>query len=137
MVVKLNTKQIGLNKAIGVKATVGNTDLANRMLIDLLELNSKFEDVDEGDDSVDTMLQSLKAEREITDKSLAFLQKVLKLDDQQVEKVKNHVDFAGLSSYLNYVCYRIKGMSEEEYRAAMKEPTPKADAPESGAKSSN
>lgn len=127
MVVKLNTKPIGLTKSINVKANVRNVDLADEMLIRMLELDSKFAEID--DDSPNAMLESLKMERDFTAKAMGFLKTILKLDDKQVDKVAEHVDFKGLGSYIPYVCNRIKGMSEKDYQEAMKESAPKETAP--------
>lgn len=119
MTVEIRTTQIGLKKPINVHANLKNVDKADEMMIALLSLNVDMDEADQAEDPDDSMkatLNALKKEREFTKKSLNFLQDVLSLSDKQMETVRDHIDYTVLGQYLNYVCGRIKGMSEEAFK---------------------
>lgn len=123
MTVKLRTTQIGLKKPIEVHANLKNVDKADEMMIALLSLNVDMDEADQTEDPDDSMkatLNALKKEREFTKKSLNFLQDVLGLSDKQMETVRDHIDYEVLGQYLNYVCGRIKGMSEDAFKKESK-----------------
>lgn len=123
MTVKLRTTQIGLKKPIEVHANLKNVDKADEMMIALLSLNVEMDEagqMDDQDESLKANLNALKKEREFTQKSLTFLQDVLKLSDKQMDVVKEHVDYTVLGQYLNYVCGRIKGISEDAFKEDVK-----------------
>lgn len=132
MVVKLNTKEIGLAKPINVHATVDTVDLADQMMIKMLELDDQVASIADNDDQTKGMLETLKLERSFTKGSMDFLQKVLRLSDKQVQQVRGRIDYQTLGNYISYVCQRLKGMSEKAYQearseqeSAPKEPAPK------------
>lgn len=123
MTVKLRTTQIGLKKPIEVHANLKNVDKADEMMIALLSLNVEMDEADQVEDPGESMkatVNALKKEREFTKKSLAFLQDVLKLTNKQIDVVTEHVDYTILGEYLNYVCGRIKGMSEDAFKKESK-----------------
>lgn len=122
MVVKIRTTQIGLKKPINVKATLSNVDKADEMMISLLSLNVDLEEEGQDDsgteekDQTKVAIENLKKERAFTEKAVSFLQDILKLTDKQIQTVKETVDYNTLGKYLNYVCGRIKGISEEAFK---------------------
>lgn len=122
MVVKIRTTQIGLKKPINVKATLSNVDKADEMMISLLSLNVDLEEEGQDDsgteekDQTKVAIENLKKERAFTEKAVSFLQDILKLTDKQIQTVKETVDYSTLGEYLNYVCGRIKGISEEAFK---------------------
>lgn len=122
MVVKIRTTQIGLKKPINVKATLSNVDKADEMMISLLSLNVDLEEDGQDDsgteekDQTKVAIENLKKERAFTEKAVSFLQDILKLTDKQIQTVKETVDYSTLGEYLNYVCGRIKGISEEAFK---------------------
>lgn len=122
MVVKIRTTQIGLKKPINVKATLSNVDKADEMMISLLSLNVDLEEEGQDDsgteekDQTKVAIENLKKERAFTKKAVSFLQDILKLTDKQIQIVKETVDYSTLGEYLNYVCGRIKGISEEAFK---------------------
>lgn len=124
MVVKIRTTQIGLKKPINVHANLKNVDKADEMMIALLSLNVDMDEADQAEDDEESLsktLDALKKEREFTKKALNFLQNVLGLSDKQMDTVEEHADFTILGQYLNYVCGRIKGMSEEAFKESAQE----------------
>lgn len=122
MVVKIRTTQIGLKKPINVKATLSNVDKADEMMISLLSLNVDLKEEgqdDSGNEEKDqnkVAIENLQKERAFTKKAVSFLQDILKLSDKQIQTVKETIDYRTLGEYLNYVCGRIKGMSEEAFK---------------------
>ena len=81
MVVKLKTGKIGLKNPVNVHANLTNVDKADEMMIALLSLNVAMEEADQSTGSEDSMNQTLvmlKKERDFVQKSLKFLQDVLK-----------------------------------------------------------
>lgn len=122
MVLKIRTTQIGLKKPINVKATLSNVDKADEMMISLLSLNVDLEEEGQDDsgteekDQTKVAIENLKKERAFTKKAVSFLQDILKLTDKQIQTVKETVDYSTLGEYLNYVCGRIKGISEEAFK---------------------
>lgn len=122
MVVKIRTTQIGLKKPINVKATLSNVDKADEMMISLLSLNVDLEEEGQDDsgteekDQTKVAIENLKKERAFNKKAVSFLQDILKLTDKQIQTVKETVDYSTLGEYLNYVCGRIKGISEEAFK---------------------
>lgn len=122
MVVKIRTTQIGLKKPINVKATLSNVDKADEMMISLLSLDVDLEEEGQDDsgteekDQTKVAIENLKKERAFNKKAVSFLQDILKLTDKQIQTVKETVDYNTLGKYLNYVCGRIKGISEEAFK---------------------
>ncbi|WP_270529531.1 phage tail tube assembly chaperone [Limosilactobacillus vaginalis] len=122
MVVKIRTTQIGLKKPINVKATLSNVDKADEMMISLLSLDVDLEEEGQDDsgteekDQTKVAIENLKKERAFNKKTVSFLQDILKLTDKQIQTVKETVDYNTLGEYLNYVCGRIKGISEEAFK---------------------
>lgn len=122
MVVKIRTTQIGLKKPINVKATLSNVDKADEMMISLLSLDVDLEEEGQDDsgteekDQTKVAIENLKKERAFNKKTVSFLQDILKLTDKQIQTVKETVDYSTLGEYLNYVCGRIKGISEEAFK---------------------
>lgn len=109
MVVKINTKKIGLNKPIGVHASLGVVDKVDEMMIEMLQLQSHIPQGD-GQEGEEATIKYLQFERDFTQKCLVFLKDVLKLSDKQINVVKNTIEFKDLGTYIVYVCNRIKGI---------------------------
>lgn len=77
---KLNTKALGLKKPITVAATVKNTRLASQIMIKALEFEDQTPDADD-------MVTTLKLEQELLDEQVKFLQIVMKLSEEQMNKI--------------------------------------------------
>lgn len=131
---KLNTKALGLKKPITVAATVKNTRLASQIMIKALEFEDQTPDADD-------MVTTLKLEQELLDELVKFLQIVMKLSEEQMNKILDHIDFRDLVNYTSYVCQRIKGMSEGSYRKLVEElkktPAEETEEPSNGKSTSS
>ncbi|GKT04431.1 phage tail tube assembly chaperone [Furfurilactobacillus entadae] len=146
MTIKLKAKEIGINKLIEVKPTISVVDMADEMMIKLLQMDEDDarEEVEEAKKEKDkkeltpeeqksldkkdrlNMVKSIQKERDFTKESFDFLQTTLKLTDKQVDHAKESIEFDGLGEYLMYVIGRIKGRSDADFELDKKVEAEKA-----------
>lgn len=103
--IKLNTRSLGLSKPITILPSVKWQLRSNGLII------AASKSVDKED-----VIEAMEANNDYMIKGLNFLAELLKLDEKQVDKLEESIDDQTLGEYLAYVNYRLKGMSEKQYR---------------------
>lgn len=133
MTIKINTKLLGIKGPIEIKPTVGLTEEATNIMIEMLESEvqsdnySKDKDIDEENlseeerqkieqDNLKKMLEEAKKSQATLNHMLDFIGTTLKLTETQFKKVKNTISENELGQYIAYLVQRIQGMSEEQIK---------------------
>ncbi|MCT3020881.1 hypothetical protein EFN12_03710 [Pediococcus pentosaceus] len=133
MTIKINTKLLGIKGPIEIKPTVGLTEEATNIMIEMLESEvqsdnySKDKDIDEENlseeerqkieqDNLKKMLEEAKKSQATLNHMLDFIGTTLKLTEAQFKKVKNTISENELGQYIAYLVQRIQGMSEEQIK---------------------
>lgn len=131
MTIKINTKPLGIKGPIEIKPTVGLTEEATNIMIEMLESEVQSgdhsKDIDEENlsneerqklerDGLKKMLEEAKKARATLNHMLDFIRTVLKLTESQFKKVKNTINENELGQYIAYLVQRIQGMSEEQIK---------------------
>ncbi|NME25118.1 hypothetical protein HF867_09745 [Lactobacillus salivarius] len=126
MMVKINTKKLGLNKPVFVKVTVKKIKLADMMMNKLLKLGIEQDRTEllkerdiSNEDFVNNAIKMNNMEIEFADSAFDFLQKALNLSNKERDLAEDNLTFEELGNYINYVIMRIKGQSEEDIKAMM------------------
>lgn len=131
MTIKINTKLLGIKGPIEIKPTVGLTEEATNIMIEMLESEVQSDnyskDIDEENlseeerqkieqDNLKKMLEEAKKSQATLNHMLDFIGTTLKLTESQFKKVKNTISENELGQYIAYLVQRIQGMSEEQIK---------------------
>ncbi|MCI2960631.1 phage tail assembly chaperone [Pediococcus pentosaceus] len=131
MTIKINTKLLGIKGPIEIKPTVGLTEEATNIMIEMLESEVQSDnyskDIDEENlseeerqkieqDNLKKMLEEAKKSQATLNHMLDFIGTTLKLTEAQFKKVKNTISENELGQYIAYLVQRIQGMSEEQIK---------------------
>lgn len=131
MTIKINTKVIGIKGPIEIKPTVGLTEEATNVMIEMLESqvqsDNQIHDVDEKNlsdeekqkieqENLKNMLKEAKDKQAITNHMLDFIKNTLKLTETQIKKVKYTINDNELGQFIAYLVQRIQGFSEEQIK---------------------
>ncbi|MDB8867682.1 phage tail tube assembly chaperone [Pediococcus acidilactici] len=131
MTIKINTKVIGIKGPIEIKPTVGLTEEATNVMIEMLESEVQSDNhsnvVDEGNlsdeekqkieqENLKNMLKEAKDKQAITNHMLDFIKNTLKLTETQIKKVKYTINDNELGQFIAYLVQRIQGFSEEQIK---------------------
>lgn len=131
MTIKINTKPLGIKGPIEVKPTVGLTEEATNIMIEMLESEVQSDNhsnvVDEGNlsdeekqkieqENLKNMLKEAKDKQAITNHMLDFIKNTLKLTETQIKKVKYTINDNELGQFIAYLVQRIQGFSEEQIK---------------------
>lgn len=131
MTIKINTKPLGIKGPIEVKPTVGLTEEATNIMIEMLESEVQSDNhsnvVDEGNlsdeekqkieqENLKNMLKEAKDKQAITNHMLDFIKNTLKLTETQIKKVKYTINDNELGQFIAYLVQRIQGASEEQIK---------------------
>lgn len=100
--VKLSTKQLGLDGEVEVKGTI-----RTQLKIESLVLASMEVD--------DDPIKELKKEHQFTLETIDFIKELLNLTNKQVDKLMDSINVLTLGEYLGYVSARLKGVPEEAF----------------------
>lgn len=100
--VKLSTKQLGLDGEVEVKGTI-----RAQLKIESLVLASMEVD--------DDPIKELKKEHQFTLETIDFIKELLNLTNKQVDKLMDSINVLTLGEYLGYVSARLKGVPEEAF----------------------
>lgn len=100
--VKLSTKQLGLDGEVEVKGTI-----RAQLKIESLVLASMEVD--------DDPIKELKKEHQFTLDVIDFIKEFLNLTNKQVDKLMDSINVLTLGEYLGYVSARLKGVPEEAF----------------------
>lgn len=100
--VKLSTKQLGLDGEVEVKGTI-----RAQLKIESLVLASMEVD--------DDPIKELKKEHQFTLEAIDFIKELLNLTNKQVDKLMDSINVLTLGEYLGYVSARLKGVPEEAF----------------------
>lgn len=116
---KINVnEELGIKKPIEVRATNLNMERSLQMQLDL----AKAGDVAEDTDILETLEQSLKMVKKMTD----YIKNILKLSDIQSEKV-DELEQEETAVFVNRLCLRIMGNTDEEIEALFEAPVSEAE----------
>lgn len=100
--VKLSTKQLGLDGEVEVKGTI-----RTQLKIESLVLASMEVD--------DDPIKELKKEHQFTLDVIDFIKELLNLTNKQVDKLMDSINVLTLGEYLGYMSARLKGVPEEAF----------------------
>lgn len=100
--VKLSTKQLGLDGEVEVKGTI-----RAQLKIESLVLASMEVD--------DDPIKELKKEHQFTLETIDFIKELLNLTNKQVDKLMDSINVLTLGEYLGYMSARLKGVPEEAF----------------------
>lgn len=100
--VKLSTKQLGLDGEVEVKGTI-------RIQLKIESLVLASMEVD------DDPIKELKKEHQFTLEAIDFIKELLNLTNKQVDKLMDSINVLTLGEYLGYVSARLKGVPEEAF----------------------
>lgn len=124
--ITLQTNQLGLKNPAKVKTTFRNQEIVNDMYVYSLKLalkNTKDISQLEGEDLTRELLARAETDIEASRKAIDFVQTILKLNPKQVDSLETNTDTSDLIQWVQYVVYRFKGFSDEDYQSSLVDDT--------------
>ncbi|WP_281829377.1 phage tail tube assembly chaperone [Lactobacillus amylolyticus] len=117
---KIRANELGIKTPISIKGSVKATDMADEMLIKLLEFGTEaqktdFSNIDDDIEGAEKVVALKKKQREFRKEAFDFLQRVLKLTDKQADDAQENIESdEALTQYLNYVIARLNGRTDRQ-----------------------
>lgn len=115
--IKLKTAVLGLKEFTEVPTTYRNQEMANQMYIDMLKLSiSQTKDLSglTGTKATKAYIEEAEKIKKLDQKQLDFIQKLLKLTNKEIEKVKDIASNKEISEWNNYAVMRFRGLTDKD-----------------------
>lgn len=115
--IKLKTAVLGLKEFTEVPTTYRNQEMANQMYIDMLKLSiSQTKDLSglTGTKATKAYIEEAEKIKKLDQQQLDFIQKLLKLTNKDIEKVKDIASNKEISEWNNYAVMRFRGLTDKD-----------------------
>lgn len=115
--IKLKTAVLGLKEFSEVPTTYRNQEMANQMYIDMLKLSiSQTKDLSglTGKKATKAYIEEAEKIKKLDQQQLDFVQKLLKLTNKEIEKVKDIASNKEISEWNNYAVMRFRGLTDKD-----------------------